>query len=94
MRPTATTGPAPQQPDLAGLSEAIAKMQRDIERQTKALRKLFESHGFDLANGDMLFHAPGEGMAVPPQFATQVCASPYVKPGDVLFMRNPKFSLF
>ncbi len=62
--------------------------------QTDALRKLFAEHGYDLANGDVLYHAPGVRLAVPPQYAAQVRAHPMLENTAMWFMRNPRFSLF
>jgi|GEM_PF-5457967 len=59
-----------------------------------ALRNLFAEHGYDLANGDVLYHAPGATVDVPPRYRDQVQANSLVEPGQIVFTRNPRFSLF
>jgi hypothetical protein len=85
---------APQQLDLIGLAEAIEAVNRQCERQARALRELFAEHGYDLANGDVLYHAPDVALDVPPRYRAQVQPSPLVPSGQIVFTKNPRFSLF
>lgn len=59
-----------------------------------ALRNLFAEHGYDLANGDVLYHAPGATVDVPSRYRNQVQPSNLLQPGRIGFTRNPRFSLF
>lgn len=59
-----------------------------------ALRKLFDEHGYDLANGDVLYHGPALAFMVPPQYRAQVARHPDLDGAAMWFMRNPRFSLF
>jgi hypothetical protein len=90
---TASTA-APQQLDLIGLAEAIEAANRKCERQARALRELFAENGYDLANGDVLYHAADLALDVPPQYRAQVQSSPLVPSGQIVFTKNPRFSLF
>lgn len=90
---TSSTTP-PTQLELAGLAEAIAAMHASDDRQSKALRDLFEAHGYDLANGDVLYHACDVSFDVPPRFRDQVQPRALVPSGQIMFTRNPRFSLF
>ena len=92
---TGTTAPAAlQQSDLVGLKEAIEAATREDERQARALRDLFAEHGYDLANGDVLYHAPDVHYDVPQRYRAQVQPHQMVQAGQIVFMRNPRFSLF
>ena len=92
---TGTTAPAAlQQPDLAGLKEAIDAANRAADQQARALRELFEANGYDLANGDVLYHAPDVHYDVPQRYRAQVQPHQMVQAGQIVFMRNPRFSLF
>lgn len=93
---TSTAPPAskPQQLDLIGLAEAIEAATRQCERQAKALRELFAEHGYDLANGDVLYHAPDVVLDVPPRYRAQVQPNKLVPSGQIVFTKNPRFSLF
>ena len=85
---------AHQQLDLIGLAEAIDAANRQCDQQARALRELFAENGYDLANGDMLYHAPDVVLAVPPRYRAQVQRNELVPPGQIAFTRNPRFSLF
>ena len=93
---TAATASAtpPAKPDLGKMLAAIEEMNAVAELEAGPLRKLFADHGYDLANGDVLYHAPGMAVNVPPRYRAQVQESPLVQPGHIVFTRNPRFSLF
>ena len=74
--------------------EVADMLAREGERQAAALRALFEQHGYDLANGDVLYHGTGVALNVPPRYQHQVIARDILEPDCICFMRNPRFSLF
>lgn len=90
---TASTAPA-EKIDLGKMRAAIEEMNAVVELEAGPLRKLFADHGYDLANGDVLYHAPGMVLDVPPRYRAQVQESQLVQPGQIVFTRNPRFSLF
>jgi hypothetical protein len=90
---TASTA-APTQLELAGLKEAIDKMNRSLDQESAALRALFAEHGYDLANGDVLYHGPEIAFMVPPQYRAQVVQHPTLEGKAMWFAKNPRFSLF
>jgi hypothetical protein len=86
---------------LPGLSDAIERAERQYARllraqakQAKVVRALFAMNGFDADAGDLMFHAHGEQLDIPPQYAQQVRAHALVRAGRFLFMKNPETSLF
>lgn len=84
----------PTQLDLAGLSEAIRAAERGQQHAAAALSKLFEDHGYDLANGDVMYHGPDVAIEVPPKYREQVVRHQLLEAGCMFFTRNPRFSLF
>lgn len=87
-------GPQMTQLELAGLKEAIAQAEQQLELQSAGLRKLFTEHGYDLANGDVLYHGPGLSFLVPQQYRAQVVQHPALDGAAMWFTKNPRFCLF
>jgi hypothetical protein len=79
---------------LKAVDAANTRLKAQHARQERALRSLFKANGFDLEAGDMMFHAPGVKLDIPPQRAAQVRQNAFVEAGTFLFMKNPRFSLF
>ena len=92
--PSRSTTAAHQQPELAGFKDAIESVARQCEQQARSLRAKFAAHGFDLAAGDVMYHARGVKIDVPPQYATQVRPHPELEGECLWFMKNPRCSLF
>jgi hypothetical protein len=90
---TASTAPA-EKPDFAKIKGAIQAMNDLIELESAPLRKLFADHGYDLANGDVLYHSPDVVIDVPPRYRAQVVEHKLLEARCLCFTRNPKFSLF
>lgn len=94
MRRTASATAQDVQPDLAGLDAAIRAMNAQCARQGRALGRLFAQAGYSLAAGDVLYHAPDVVLEVPPQYRAQVVRNKLLAPGQILYSKNPRFSLF
>jgi len=86
--------PQAQAPDFAGVRASFDKLMEQMSREAAPLRKLFADHGYDLENGDILYHGPDVVLVVPERYKAQVCPHPSLEAGAMYFTRNPRFSLF
>lgn len=90
-----TASAAPAQPlDLSELHAKFQEAMEQMSREAAPLRKLFTEHGYDLENGDILYHGPDVVLAVPERYKAQVCRHQSLDAGAMYFTRNPRFSLF
>ena len=89
----ASTTPAAK-PDLGKMKAAIEELQAVMELEAGPLRRFFEEHGYDLANGDVLYHGPDVVIAVPERYRAQVVQHQMLEGRAMWFARNPRFSLF
>jgi hypothetical protein len=90
-----TNSAAPAEPfDLGKMKAAIAELNAVMELEAAPLRKFFADHGYDLANGDVLYHGPDVVIAVPERYRAQVVQHRMLEGRAMWFTRNPRFSLF
>lgn len=90
-----TSSTVPAEPlDLGKMRAAIEEMNAALELEAAPLRKFFADHGYDLANGDVLYHGPDVVIAVPERYRAQVVQHKLLEGRAMWFTRNPRFSLF